>query len=189
MTSTDVTVRLATRADVPGVMALESRYYVGNLDATEQEDGFISVLHSADWFYRAFDTAGLHVAVTDDDAVAGFIAVTPPPPRFDPGLPSIVRAMLDLADTLDFNGRPIAQQRFAFRGPVCIDKSARGRGVYSKFNTVTREAYRGRFDCGVLFVAADNVRSLHTTTTKLEATSLAVFGVDGRQFHFLAFDF
>ncbi len=189
MTSTDVTVRLATRADVPAVVALESRYYVGNLDAVEQADGFISVLHSADWFHRAVDTAGLHVAVTDDGAVAGFIVVTPPPPRSDPGLPPIVAAMLDLADTLNFNGRPIAQQRFAFRGPVCIDKAARGRGVYSKFNTATREAYRGRFDCGVLFVAADNVRSLHTTTAKLEATSLVLFDVEGRQFHFLAFNF
>ena len=75
MTSTDVTVRLATRADVPGVMALESRYYVGNLDVTEQEDGFISVLHSADWFSGAVDTAGLHVAVTDDEALAAFHAL------------------------------------------------------------------------------------------------------------------
>ncbi len=53
----------------------------------------------------------------------------------------------------------------------------------------TREAYRERFDLGVLFVAADNPRSLHTTTTKLEAEPLAIFEVHARQYHFLAFRF
>jgi hypothetical protein len=54
---------------------------------------------------------------------------------------------------------------------------------------VTREAYRDQFDVGVLFVAADNPRSLHTATDKLGAHPLATFEVDSRRFHFLAFTF
>lgn len=65
----------------------------------------------------------------------------------------------------------------------------RGQGIYTAFNTVTREAYRDRFDVGVLFVAADNPRSLHTSTAKLGAESLALFEVDGRCYHFLAYAF
>jgi hypothetical protein len=41
----------------------------------------------------------------------------------------------------------------------------------------------------VVFVAADNPRSLHTTTTKLGARSLAEFEVDSKRYHFLVFDF
>lgn len=182
-------VRLATDRDVPGIAALEARHYVGNLDPAEVSDGFISILHSTQWFGRAVDSGGVHVAVNGDDDVVGFIVITAPPDPADADLPAIVRTMLDLAETLEMNGKPIARQRFALRGPVCIDKSARGHGVYSTFNAVTRRAYRDRFDIGILFVAAGNPRSLHTTTTKLGAHPLAEFEADGRRFHFLAYEF
>lgn len=182
-------IRLATRQNVPAIMALESRHYVGNLDPSEQADGFISILHSQDWFTGAVDSAGVHISTADDGAVTGFIAVTAPPVRMDEGTSPIIRATLELAATLDFDGIPIAQQRFAFRGPVLIDRAARGRGVYAAFNEVARDAYKDRFDLGVLFVAADNARSFHTTTTKLGAKPLATFEVDSTRYHFLAFRF
>ena len=193
-----MTIRLATAADVTGVMALESRYYIGNLDADHRAEGFISALQPREWFEHAIAEGGLHVAVNDgasvddasvDEAVLGFIAVTEPPPRNTPGLPPLTAAMLDLAATVEFNGAPIAAQRYALRGPVLIAEQARGRGLYTAFNAVTMQYYRDRFDIGVLFVSADNPRSLHTTTTKLGATPLAVFEVDGRSYHFLAFAF
>ncbi|WP_431236316.1 hypothetical protein ACQ86B_14690 [Mycolicibacterium aichiense] len=184
-----VAIRVATRHDIPAMMALEAKYYVGNLDRSERATGFISNLQSKDWFTWAVDSAGIHVAVTDDDSVVGFIGVTDPPSRSQVGSSPILQAVLDLAESLTFNGIPIAQQRFALRGPVCLDESVRGRGIYSAFNAATRTAYRDRFDLGVLFVAADNPRSLHTTTTKLGATSLAVFEVDSQQYNFLAFSF
>lgn len=188
MTS-DVAIRLATRQDIPAMMALEARYYIANLDPSERANGFISDLQSQNWFTRAVDSAGVHVAVADDDAIVGFIAVTDPPARSQVGLSPIIRAVLDLAGSLEFNGKPIAQQRYALRGPVCIDEAARGRGVYSAFNAATRAAYRDRYDLGVLFVAADNPRSLHTATTKLGAKSLAVFEADSRKYQFLVFTF
>lgn len=46
--------------------------------------------------------------------------------------------MLDLCATLEMNGTPIAAQRFALRGPVCIAEEARGRGVYSALNRAAR---------------------------------------------------
>lgn len=185
----DVRIRPATPLDVPGLTALEARYFIGNLDPGQRADGFISVLHPPHWFARAVDAGGVHVAVTGEDGVAGFIVVTASPNPAETGLPAIVRAMLNLTETLEWSGQPIALQRFAFRGPVCIGAEIRGRGVYSAFNAITAMAYRNTFDLGVLFVAADNPRSLHNTTTKLGAQSLAVFEADGRRHHFLAFPF
>jgi hypothetical protein len=184
----DITVRLATAGDVGGIVDLESRYFVGNLDASARAKGFISVLHSPAWFAAAVDAGGMHVAATADGEIAGFIAVTDPPVRNTADLPPIVRAMLDLADTVEVNGKPIAAQRWALRGPVCIDEAFRGCGIYASFNAITGEFYRDRYDIGVVFVAADNPRSLHTTTTKLGARSLAEFEVDSARYHFLAFE-
>ena len=186
--SPGLTIRLAVPADIAALMELESRYYVGNLDPAEREDGFLSILHSADWFSDTVAAGGLHVAEIGG-AIAGFIAVTPPPARADSRPGSITRAVLELAETLEFRGAIIARQRWAFRGPVLIDRAARGQGVYVAFNDVTREAYRDRYDVGVLFVAADNERSLHTTTTKLGAETLAVFDADGRRYRLLAYAF
>ena len=185
----DVTVRLATQHDVAGIVDLESRYFVDNLDAAARAKGFISILHSPHWFAAAIDSSGLHVAATADGDIAGFIAVTDPPDRNATGLPPIVRAMLALAENIDVHGKPIAAKRWALRGPVCIDESFRGCGIYDAFNAATGEFYRDRYDLGVVFVAADNPRSLHTTTTKLGARSLGEFEVDSARYHFLAFDF
>lgn len=182
-------IRLATRDDVAAMMSLESLNYVGNLTASDRAGGFISMLHPQTWFETAVDAAGMHVAVTGEGEIAGFIAVTPPPIDTGAHNPPIIDAMLALAETLTVSGRPIAQQRYAIRGPVIIDRAARGQGLYTAFNAVTCDAYRDRFDFGVLFVSADNPRSLHTTTTKLGARSLAVFEVNSRQYHFMAFNF
>lgn len=182
-------IRLATRDDLEGLTALEARYFIGNLDPAEHSEGFISVLHSPEWFARAIDDGGVHVAVTPRQEVVGFIVVTAAPDRATTGLPPVVRAMVDLSKTLKFGGAPIASRRYALRGPVCISTAARGQGIYSEFNAVTAAAYRDRFDIGVLFVSADNPRSLHTTTTKLAARPLAEFEADGGRFHFLAFEF
>ena len=181
-------IRLASTADIAALMELEARYYVGNLDPAERVEGFVSILHSAQWFRDTVADGGMHVAEIDG-SIAGFIAVTPPPNGVDPGLGPITRAVVDLAEVLEFRGTTIARQRWAFRGPVLIDRAARGIGVYTAFNDVTRQAYRDRYDIGVLFVAADNPRSLHTTTTKLGAQSLAEFDADGRRYHVLAYSF
>lgn len=182
-------IRLATRHDIPALIALEERNYVGNLEESERSQGFISILHPQMWFDLAVESDGIHVAVTDDGAIAGFIAVTPPPSPAVARSSPILQAMLRLAETLEFNGAPIAQQRFAFRGPVLIDKEARGHGLYSRFNAITRQAYADIFDTGVLFVSTENPRSVHTTTTKLKAESLTIFEVDGKKYHFMAFSF
>ncbi|MCB0949187.1 MAG: hypothetical protein KDB44_07910 [Mycobacterium sp.] len=181
-------IRLAAPSDIAAMMALQARYYVGNLDPAERTKGYLSNLHSPEWFTLAVDSRGVHVAVSDDGSVVGFIAVTDPPTLSRVHSP-IIRSVLELAESLQFNGKPITGHRYALRGPVCVDEAARGRGVYSAFNAITRAAYRDRFDLGVLFVAADNPRSLHTTTTKLEAQSLAVFEVNSQQYHFLVFSF
>jgi len=181
-------IRLATPADVSALTALEARYYVGNLPAESRANGFISVEHSADWFATTIAGAGIHVAEMAGEIV-GFIAVTELPRGSEAAPGSFTRAMLDLVESTCFHGRLLAEQRVACRGPVLIAEAARGRGIYTAFNAVTREAYRDRFDVGVLFVAADNPRSLHTTTTKLGAEALASFDVGGRRYHFLAYAF
>lgn len=185
---TDVRIRLATQRDVPGLTKLEARYFIDNLEPAARANGYMSVLHPPQWFSRIIDGGGIHVALSGNDEVAGFMVVTPPPDPSEEGLPAVVRVMLDLAETLEMNGTPIARRRFCFHGPACIAEEVRGRGVYAALHAATREAYRDRFDLAVLFVAADNPRSLHTTTSRLGAQSLAVFEADGKQFHFLAFD-
>jgi hypothetical protein len=181
-------IRLATLADLDALVDLANRYYIGNMKPSQRAEGFISNLITQQWFQLAIKNHGLHVAILNN-AVVGFIGMTAPPPRETPGLSPIIASMLDLVNKLEFNGKPIASQRYAFRGPVCIDEHARGCGIYNEFNAVVAKEYQGRFDMGVLFVAAENPRSLHTTTTKLGATSLAIFEVENRSYHFLAFNF
>ncbi len=124
-----IEVRLAELRDVPGLTALEARYYIGNVDPADRAGGFISVLHSTEWFAAAVDSGGVHVAVTEDDAVAGFIVMTAPPDRAPAGLSPIIRTMLELAETVEMNGRPIAAARYAFAGRSASTNQCGARGV------------------------------------------------------------
>lgn len=182
-------VRLGTTEDVAGVLLLESRYYIGNLTPEQQENGFVAVLQPDGWFAQIAASGGLHVAVDDQNAVVGFIVVAPPQCTAHTALPPIVAKMVALADTLDYHGRRVSSYRYALRGPVCIDERYRGRGLYEAFNAGTNAAYEDTYEIGILFVSTHNPRSLRTTTTKLKATPLATFSVDGASYVFLAYDF
>lgn len=59
-------IRLATRGDVPAMVDLEARNYVGNQTTAQQADGFVSILHSQEWFDSTVGSGGLHVAVNND---------------------------------------------------------------------------------------------------------------------------
>ena len=191
MSTEGATIRLATPTDVDdvdGLMALESRYYVDNLDPSRRAEGFISVLHSRDWFEDTIADGGLHVAIIDD-AVAGFIGMTAPP-RQAPGLPAVVSAMVN---------QPRRDRRVQWRADRRAALCHPGTGVHRRTRTRTRHLLRvqrrhrkglpGPLRPRMLFVSAENPRSLHTTTTKLGATPLADFQADGHNYHFLAFPF
>lgn len=120
-------IRPATRRDIPEIMALEARYYVGNLASTEHSGGFISILHPETWFRSVVDDGGLHVAVNEQGSVCGFFAVASPPDQSHPDISPIMKSMLELAAEVKFADQVIAQQSYAFRGPVLIDRAARGR--------------------------------------------------------------
>lgn len=68
----DFRVRLATQRDVPQLAALESRYYIGNLDPTDRENGFMSVLHPRQWFADMAKAGGIHVAVDETPSSASW---------------------------------------------------------------------------------------------------------------------
>jgi len=51
-----IEVRLAELRDVAGLTALEERHYIGNLDPAKRAGGFISILHSTQWFAAAIDS-------------------------------------------------------------------------------------------------------------------------------------
>jgi hypothetical protein len=61
-----MTIRLATRDDIPALMALESRHHIGNLDPPSRSEGFISILHPEQWFNWAVDCDGVHVGVAEN---------------------------------------------------------------------------------------------------------------------------
>lgn len=181
-------VRLGTLSDVAAVRSLESRYFVGNLTAQQQQGGFISALQPEEWFEQVATDGGLHVAIEPQHGVVGFIVVAPPPQKRQPSVSPIADRMVELADTLEYGGRPISSYKYALRGPVCIDERVRGVGLYDTFNVTTKAAYSSTYEIGMLFVSAANPRSLRTTTTKLKATPLAGFEVGGNSYHFLVYE-
>jgi len=180
-------IRPGTLSDVAGVRSLESRYFVGNLTAEQQQSGFVSVIQPEGWFERVAADGGLHVAIDGQFGVVGFIVVAPPPHAQQPSVSPIADRMVELADTLEYADRPVSSYRYALRGPVCIDERFRGLGLYDRFNAATKLAYSSTYEIAMLFVSARNPRSLRTTTTKLMATPLATFEVGDNTYHFLVY--
>ncbi|NTX03805.1 MULTISPECIES: GNAT family N-acetyltransferase [unclassified Myxococcus] len=118
--------------------------------------GFVTVEHDVAALERMHALAPSVIASHAGELVAYALTM----PRECRSLMPVLVPMFDLLDTLDYQGRPLGEQRFYVMGQICIDKAHRGVGLFDQLYAGHRELYRERFDVLVTEVATRNTRSL-----------------------------
>ncbi len=99
----------------------------------------------------------------------------------------ILAKMIECYDSLRFDGRFLSQYRSYVYGPVCVDRTVRGQGVLESLFLECLAQLTGRFEVGVLFISADNQRSIEAHRRKLGMDCVGDFEFNEKVFEILAF--
>lgn len=175
--------RRATPEDVPAILAVQVANFIGNLDEAERQDGFLSVEFTRKQLEEMADNVGIIVA-SDGARLAGYLCASSC--EFNRPFP-LLASMMQQCDEIDYGGRPLASSRLFIYGPVCIDRSYRGRGLLRGLYETLKKEVAGRYDVGVAFVAGDNPHSLRAHVDGLGMDLVGEFVFSAKRYHLLAF--
>ena len=176
-------IKRATPADYAGILELQAANYRGNLTAKEREGGFLSAEFTPSQIAAMADGLGIMIA-RDGSRIAGYLCAH----RADLApLPPVVEAMLRCCRTVACGERALADARLFVYGPVCIDRTYRGRGLLRRLYGALAAEVTGTFEFGVTLVAQDNPRSLRVHVDGLGMKDVAQFEHGSERYHLLAF--
>jgi L-amino acid N-acyltransferase YncA len=156
MTRANCRIRVATAADVPGILDLQAR----NLP---DRGGLLSVGFPQAWFEAAVAAMPVIVAERDEE-VLGYLVSAPFSALME--VP-IVQTML--------RAYPGSEGGYLY-GPICVAEAERGRGIALAMFAALREQLPGRE--GIAFIRRDNAVSLYAHR-RMGMREVADFDFDG----------
>lgn len=146
-----------THADLLQILALQKQNLRTLIsEETKQAQGFVTVQHDFAQLKLLFDTAPQIVAKMGGEVVAYALAM---PPSLASVVP-LLRPMFELFDRLDFEGRPLSEQRFFVNGQICVAEKCRGLGVFDLLYQGYKAAFCGNFDICATEISTSNGRSM-----------------------------
>ncbi len=153
-----IELRLATSSDdLRAILALQRRNLKGRVpDEEATSQGFVTVEHTLEILER-MQAQLPHVVATMDGQLAGYALSMHRACR--DFLPVLVPMFAQL-DSLEWRGAPLRELRTYVMGQICIDRPARGRGLFDALYAEHRRRFGERFDAIVTEISARNGRSL-----------------------------
>jgi L-amino acid N-acyltransferase YncA len=149
-------IRRVTARDYAGMLALQEANLVDNLPAEQRKDGFLSARFTEEQFARMNGDAAVVVA-EDNGRVVGYACCSGV--DYNRQFP-LLATMIETFGRVTFLGTALVDSRACIYGPVCVDRAARGKGVFRGLITRLKQELAGQFDVAAGFIAKSNARSL-----------------------------
>jgi len=173
----------ATPAHHSGMLMLQEANLAENLDHEARLDGFLSARFKAEDFSAMANEAAVLVAEEEGQILGYVCSATVESSRSVP----ILAALLAHFPTLHFAGRPLTEQKVIIYGPVCVARTARGKGIFRALVEQLKATLTGRHETAVAFIANDNPRSLAAHVDGLGMTLLGSYTFKDRDYTIIAF--
>jgi hypothetical protein len=175
--------RIAVDADINGILKLQESNLLANLTEAERAEGFVTTPFTMEQIQLLLAQTGVFV-VEDQGVVVGyalagtwdFFAQWP-----------IFPFMVARFPQLSFQNSQITVDNSFQYGPVCIDRTLRGSGIFPQLFETMRSSFSSRFPIGVTFINKINHRSLAAHTRKLNLQVIDEFELDKNAYYSLAF--
>jgi hypothetical protein len=179
-----VITRLGQNRDINGILMLQKANLHDNLSVDERKRGFVTTPFLEEQLKELLAQRGIFVAEERGEiagyAMAGswdFFAKWP-----------IFPHMVSRLGSLVFLDKPLLPRQSFQYGPICIDSSRRGTGLFPELFEEMRLEFSSRYPVGVTFINRINVHSYMAHTRKLGLTVIDEFEFSGRNYYGLAFD-
>lgn len=162
-----IELKVANLSHIDEILTLHYRYQVDSISEADKADGFITTAFTESHLTRLIeDEAGLFIACLDNKIVAYAMSASW---GFWSQWPLFEYMIEHLDDSLLLSENITAENSYQY-GPVCVDKSVRGSGVFEKIFNFSLSEMSRRYPIMVTFINKVNPRSFeaHTRKTPLE---------------------
>ena len=186
--SPSLSLRLATVEDIDQVLVLHQRYQVDRIKAEDKPDGFVTTDFSRGELQALIEQEqGLSLAFIQNDlgeqelvayAMAASWTFWSQWPMF--------AFMMQSLDQRVVGGHRLSVENSYQYGPVCVDKSVRGQGVFEAVFEYSRAQMAQRFPVLVTFINKINPRSFQAHTAKTDLKVTAEFECNNNHYYELA---
>ncbi len=174
--------RIGRAKDIPGVLELQAENLVSQLREEEKRDGFVTTPFTTEQLETLIALKGLFVA--DDGRIRGY-AVAAGWDYFV-GRP-MFELMLKRFSAIQYRGFAIDAENSFEYGPVCVDKTLRGSGVFPSLFSYHKEVMAERYPVGTTFINVVNGRSFRAHTDKAGLDLIDEFSFNDNRYYGLAF--
>jgi hypothetical protein len=176
--------RIGIREDIPGVLALQEQNLFRNLTEEQKKKGFVTTPFFEEQLTTLISKRGLFV-VAEGQKIMGYAMAA----GWDFFMQwPIFPVMTKRLPALTFAGHPLSSENTFQYGPVCIDETQRGTGLFQKLFEEMRVELNTRYPVGTTFINKINQVSYAAHTRKLNLTVIDEFGFNDNQYYMLGFD-
>ena len=176
--------RIGNRDDISGIVALQRVNLYDNLSPAQRKQGFVTTPFSESQLLELMAERGVFVAEEQGEIMGYTMAGTWR--FFSNGRSS--RSWLSRLGSLSIAGKPVQPDQSFQYGPVCINSTLRGSGLFPVLFEEMRREFSSRFPTGITFINRVNERSYSAHTRKLGMSVIDTFDFSGRSYYMLSFD-
>ena len=177
------TLRLATIDDIADVLTLHRRYQINTIDENDKTDGFITTAFDEKQLTELITKeSGLFLAFIDTQLVGYAMAASW---GYWSQWPMFAHMIKDLPN-LTYQGLTLSTENSYQYGPICVDKSARGSGIFEALFDFALTEMARRYRVLITFINKINTRSFAAHTQKVQLDILQEFEYNNNQYYEMA---
>lgn len=175
--------RTATLSDIEKTLELHYRYQIDSISEKDKKDGFVTTPFTEQQLTDlVLKEKGLFIALRDDQVVAYAMAASW---QFWSTWPMYAYMIKDLPN-IDYKGFVLNTENSYQYGPICVDQSVRGLGVFETLFEFALKEMSYRYPVLVTFVNKINPRSVAAHTNKARLDTIKEFEYNNNHYLELA---
>ena len=175
---------LATMEDLPAIRKLLARYHKDTIKPEDMPGGFVTTKLSDEQFQDLIEVQkGVTLAKDENGEVKAFALHAPW--SYWKQVP-IMQRMTEVLPDMPFEGMHLDETNTYQYGPVCVDVSIRGTGVFEEIFKEALKLYEDRYPVMVTFINQINPRSYAAHTRKAHMTEIGKFDFNDNHYWMMA---
>ncbi len=176
----NIELKIAEISEIDDILKLHSKYQIDSISEEDKADGFVTTAFTKEQLIALItQEQGLFIARQDGVIVAYVMSASW---DFWSAWPMFA-FMIEGLSELEFQGQTLTVENSYQYGPVCIDKSVRGRGVLEQIFAFAKQHMAQRFQFLVTFVNTMNERSYQAHQRKLGLHVVQQFEYNGKRYY------
>ena len=176
-------IRQASAADMDGIFSLLKTYHVQSISPEDKKDGFVTTNMTPEQMTRVIVQENGITVAEEKGTILGFAMAASW--DFWKEWPLFAH-MIEKLPEFTLDGQTLSTENSYQYGPVCVDRSVRGTGVFEEIFYASLAQMRSRFPIMATFINQINPRSYAAHTKKVPMTTAGTFDFNGNRYYLMA---